>query len=239
MKKPAVLSLALPEGTLRVAVHRRARKTIGISIRDGVVELAAPPHVTEARLNALLEARKDWIARHWREQQARLAQRSQAALPTELMCRGQTLALRHEPGVRREVRRSADGLLVRGVDPQQEPAAWQALLANWLKREAAREFAPLLAHWATHTGLKPSRVGLSSAQRRWGSCSASGAVRLNWRLLMAPPAVLDYVIVHELAHLEHMNHSAAFWSLVARWMPDWRERRQWLKQHGDSLFVFG
>jgi len=80
---------------------------------------------------------------------------------------------------------------------------------------------------------------ISSTSGGWGSCSSQGVVRLNWRLVQAPPAILDYVIAHELAHLLHMNHSKAFWAEVERLYPGWQGARQWLKQHGDSLFRHG
>lgn len=92
---------------------------------------------------------------------------------------------------------------------------------------------------ARYSRRQPASLSLSSARTRWGSCSASGAIRLNWRLVQAPPHILDYVLAHELAHLVHMNHSAAFWSETERLFPHWRTARQWLKQHGDTLFAFG
>jgi hypothetical protein len=237
MTKPDALTLTLPEGTLTVTVKRRARKTVSISIRDGQVALSAPPHVPRERLLALLEDRRDWIVRHWREQQVKLAQAR--ILPASIDWLGQPLALYSEPAARREVRRTSTGLLVRGVDPHSERETYQRLVATWIKREASLEFCQRLMPWAKRMGLQPATVGLTSARRRWGSCSASGAIRLNWRLLMAPPAVLDYVIVHELAHLVHLNHSDAFWHEVERWMPDWPHWRLWLKQHGERLFAFG
>lgn len=237
MTKPDALTLTLPEGVLTVAIKRRARKTVGISIRDGKVELAAPPHVPHERLIALLDARRDWIVRHWRNQQAKLVEAQ--VLPASIDCFGLPLALLAEPGARREVRRTAAGLVVRGADPHTERELYQRLVAGWVKREAGREFGGRVLAWAERMGRQPSTLALTSARRRWGSCSASGAVRLNWRLLMAPPAVLDYVIVHELAHLVHLNHSDAFWREVERWMPDWPHWRQWLKQHGERLFAFG
>lgn len=83
--------------------------------------------------------------------------------------------------------------------------------------------------------LVPQKLALSSARSRWGSCSASGGVRLNWRLMQAPPAVIDYVVIHELAHLAELNHSPRFWAIVAAHCPDWKVRRDWLKQHGNRL----
>jgi predicted metal-dependent hydrolase len=86
--------------------------------------------------------------------------------------------------------------------------------------------------------LFPKKVAVKDQRRRWGSCSArTGALNLNWRIVMAPPQVVDYVVVHELSHIKHPNHSPAFWSLVAQFVPDYKARRKWLRQHGDRLVV--
>ncbi|WP_280954948.1 M48 family metallopeptidase [Paludibacterium denitrificans] len=96
-----------------------------------------------------------------------------------------------------------------------------------------------LAELAQRCTRAPASLALSSARTRWGSCTSAGVIRLNWRLVQAPPDILDYVVAHELAHLVHMNHSAAFWSETARLFPDWQRARLWLKQHGSTLFRFG
>ena len=103
--------------------------------------------------------------------------------------------------------------------------------AAWLIKERA-------AHWSQVTGLVPKKVTVKEQRRRWGSCSSlTGALHFNWRLVMAPPAVLDYVVVHELAHLEHPNHARGFWALVARHAPNYKACRRWLREHGDQLVV--
>jgi len=90
--------------------------------------------------------------------------------------------------------------------------------------------------WAERTALRPSRIGVKAQRSRWGSCTSKRHIYLNWRLIQAPQDVIDYVIVHELAHLAHMNHGPEFWKLVARWMPDWQAQRAWLRLHGHELF---
>jgi len=109
----------------------------------------------------------------------------------------------------------------------------------WLQKQAREGFCSRLAAWEAHAARPLSGWALSSARTRWGSCTSQGIIRLNWRLVQAPPAVLDYVIAHELAHLRHMNHSPAFWAEVGRLYPGWQPARQWLKTHGDSLFRYG
>lgn len=87
-------------------------------------------------------------------------------------------------------------------------------------------------------GLQPRQLFLSSAKSRWGSCTALGDIRLNWRLMQAPPQVIDYVVIHELAHLAELNHSPRFWAIVAAACPDWKTHRLWLKQNGPALFAW-
>ncbi len=84
-------------------------------------------------------------------------------------------------------------------------------------------------------GLAPSRVSIRDQKTKWGACTSRGTVTLNWRLVMAPPEVLDYVVVHELAHLAELNHSPRFWAIVERHCPDWKRHRDWLKANGWRL----
>lgn len=103
-------------------------------------------------------------------------------------------------------------------------------------RQAAREYIPRrVEHYLPMTGGRYERITIRAQKTRWGSCSAKGTLSFNWKLMLAPPGVLDYVVVHELCHLTHMNHSREFWEAVERVMPDYRTRRRWLKEHGGEL----
>jgi predicted metal-dependent hydrolase len=92
-----------------------------------------------------------------------------------------------------------------------------------------------VAHFAGLHGFEPGKLRISSARTRWGSCSRQGTLSFTWRLVMAPEEVIDYVVVHELCHLRHLNHSKAFWGLVEGILPDYKVRRAWLKRHGERL----
>lgn len=101
---------------------------------------------------------------------------------------------------------------------------------------AGREtFLNRVEHFAPRMGVRPARVRVKDLRSLWGSCSARGSLNFNWRLLLAPPEVLDYVVVHELAHLAETSHSRRFWALVSEYCPEHRERRRWLKENGGSL----
>lgn len=103
---------------------------------------------------------------------------------------------------------------------------------------AAKEYFPKrAAYFHQFTGGTYDRITIRDQKTRWGSCSARGTLSFNWRLMLAPPAILDYVVVHELCHLTHMNHSAAFWQAVESVYPDYRNARKWLKEHGQELIL--
>lgn len=124
--------------------------------------------------------------------------------------------------------------------PAFEYTQTQRLALEKRYKEAAREYIPKRADYylAAYPDLFPrchSRISVREQKTRWGSCSSKGTLSFNWKLMLAPPAILDYVIVHELCHLAHMNHSERFWSCVATILPDYKERRKWLKEHGNEL----
>ncbi|MCM1048211.1 MAG: M48 family metallopeptidase [Clostridiales bacterium] len=104
--------------------------------------------------------------------------------------------------------------------------------------EAAHEYIPKrVAYYNAMTGGSYNKIAIRNQKTRWGSCSSKGTLSFNWRLMLAPPAILDYVVVHELCHLTYMNHSAEFWNLVESVFPDYRAARKWLKEHGNELVL--
>ena len=109
------------------------------------------------------------------------------------------------------------------------------LLQKYYRLEAQQLLLSRMAFWVEKMGRGPKQVVVRGQSTRWGSCSASGQISLNWKLLCAPPEVLDYVIVHELAHLYHMDHSPRFWALVEQFFPDWRVAKLWLRKHESEI----
>jgi predicted metal-dependent hydrolase len=109
------------------------------------------------------------------------------------------------------------------------------VLAAWLREEAGRIISARSQDWAARIGARINRITIRDQRTRWASCSQKANLSFNWRLVMAPEAVLEYIIVHELCHLKEMNHSPRFWKWVARYCPDWREQRKWMDAHGREL----
>jgi predicted metal-dependent hydrolase len=109
------------------------------------------------------------------------------------------------------------------------------LLQRWYRKEAKKIIPERVQNFAEQYGFIYRKITITSAQKRWGSCTSRGSVNFSWRLIMAPQEVIDYVIVHELSHLTHLNHSKQFWHKVQTIMPNFKEQRQWLKANGPLL----
>ncbi len=116
-----------------------------------------------------------------------------------------------------------------------QPRAHRKIKFTQEKKLAKAHFAKRLSEISNTHAISYNKFRLSSAKTRWGSCSRKRNINLNWRLIFAPPGILDYVIMHELSHLTHMNHSKAFWAHVERMMPDYKTHRAWLKKNGRLL----
>ncbi len=126
----------------------------------------------------------------------------------------------------------------RAVLPTDAPKDAATLALEKRYRDAAKEYIPKrVEYYHEFTGGNYDKITIRDQKTRWGSCSANGTLSFNYRLMLAPPRVLDYVVVHELCHLTHMNHSTDFWNMVASILPDYKEYRKWLKENGHTLHV--
>jgi predicted metal-dependent hydrolase len=177
-----------------------------------------------SRIEAFLRESERWITRKLREWSGRRVPSVEWLDGTPLPFKGETIILRLDRGGRNRFE-LADGEL-RATLRDPSSAGVQRAVVGWYKRTALPHLAERTLTLAQVAGLAPPRVLLSSALARWGSCNARREVRLAWRLVKARPALVDYVICHELAHLRHMNHSRAFWAEVERQCPSWRELRE-------------
>ncbi len=218
-------------GILPVDVHlKRSRRTRRFSLRvsrlDGKVTLSIPLRAREADALDFLRGQEGWL----RDTMAAMPEaalapvRPGATLPVE----GRLLTLAVGSG--RAIREDGGTLFVPG-----DPALVGARVGAWIKVLARDRLDEASARHAGTLGRRYTRLTLRDTRSRWGSCSPDGALMYSWRLIMAPPSVLDYVAAHEAAHLVQMNHSAAFWELVSQLCPDWKRERQWLHEQGQTL----
>ena len=201
---------------------RRVRVTVD---PDGTVTVTLPRRMPDRAAAEAVEELAPWIARR-RRTFARAAAEN-ARVPGTVPYLGGTLTLRAEPG-RERVHRRGDVLLVPAGDPR--PA-----LERWYRRAARAEIAPRLDAATARAGSRYTGLTIRGQRTRWASCSSTGAMSFNWRLLLAPPEILDYVVEHEVCHLEVMDHSPRFWALLESRVPDWRAHAAWLRRYGSTL----
>jgi predicted metal-dependent hydrolase len=216
------LTAVIPYEVRRSPRARRVRVTVD---GTGAVEVVLPARAAERRAAEAVRELRPWIERR-RRAAARVA--AEVARPAgTLPYLDESLLLAPEPG-RTRVHRRGKELLVPAADAQ--PA-----LERWYRRQARTEVGARLDAATARAGTRYSGLSIRGQKTRWGSCSSSGAMSFNWRLLLAPAAVLDYVVEHEVCHLEVMDHSARFWRLLESRVPDWRRHAAWLRRYGATL----
>jgi len=204
---------------------RAKRLSLRVSRLDGRVTLSLPRGASRRHALAFAEEKAGWIRRQ-------LAQQPDMARPmpgSTLLFRGQPLPIiTHDARV---VRAFDTAIAVPARDPDRTPARLMA----FLRAHARDALAEASARHAAALGRAHGRITLRDTRSRWGSCSAAGDLMYSWRLIMAPPQVLDYVAAHEVAHLAHMNHAPAFWAEVARLFPGYEVQRRWLHENAAVL----
>jgi len=216
---------ALPDFEYSIRRSKRARRVrVAVDPERGV-EVVLPLRAPERDARAAVVELRPWIERRLREVEA--AREQIAAREGTVPYLGETLTLVPQAG-RTRVHRRGEELLVPDGDPREA-------LERWYRRMAREEIAPRLDMAVFELGTRYTKLTIRNQKTRWGSCSSNGAMSFNWRLLLAPEEVLDYVVWHEACHLLVMDHSPAFWALVQARVPGWREQARWLRRYGPTL----
>jgi predicted metal-dependent hydrolase len=202
----------------------RARRVRVVVEPTGAIEVVLPRRAAQREAAAAVAELRPWIERRLAEADA-----ARAAVQSRgdgLPYLGTTLRARREPG-RTRAHRRGDTLLFGD----------RLQIERWYRRMAREEVVPRLDEAVAELGVSYASLRIANQRTRWGSCSTTGAMSFNWRLLLGPPEILDYVVWHEACHLVHMDHSRRFWSLLERHVPDYRAPRRWLKDNGATLVL--
>jgi predicted metal-dependent hydrolase len=208
------------------------RQSIGLMVTaEGKLVISAPAGTSRAHIQRALERHRAWI-------KAKVAERREAwerlkAGTAYLL--GQSYRLRAVPGAREAVEVRTREIQVRSGALGSD--LWTPLQA-WYRRQAENFLEERLRHYGAHLGLKAGPLELLDWKRRWGECHPDGKLRFNWRLILLPPDIIDYVVVHELAHLKAPGHNPRFWSIVAAALPDYAARRRWLNRYGTPFLIW-
>ena len=235
-------SVRFGDATIEYEVRRseRRKKTVQITVDGGGVQVAAPTKTPESELRAMVRKRAPWILSHASDEMLE-------ATPKRF-ANGETL-----PYWGRNVRLIVESTDIRSprvrfghwrfrvavpktLDGDQRYEPIRRAVVGWYRERAAERMPNVVKRWWPRLGRgEMSPILIRDQRQRWGSCSPDGTLRFNWRAMMLKPALIEYVVAHELAHLTHRNHSTDFWGLLSRVIPDAQQRRKILKEEGRRL----
>ena len=236
--EPSAISIIFEKSVylVRLRRHRQARRyTLRIDAASREVVLTMPPRGALREARDFAQKHGGWIAARLR----RMPEAAPFAHGVEIPLRGVAHRIVHRRNVRGTVWTETDDdgrhlLCVAG-----EPPHVDRRISDFLKREARSDLEGMSRRFAEKLGIRIRRISVRDQSSRWGSCSTTGVLSFSWRLILAPPYVLDYLAAHEVAHLVELNHSPRFWRLVRRLDPDFERARRWLDLHGTDLHRYG
>ena len=204
-------------------VIRSDRKTLAIRVlADGSVEVRTPLRVPKEEIEKFLKEKENWIRKHREEAEKH---RPESVEHRKILFKGVWKEIRPAE----EYKVWFDGEFFY-APAELDPYSLRYTMEDLMKKLAKRELVPMVYLLSAAVGVRPERVTITGAKTKWGSCSDGKNINLSWRLMAAPVQEIEYVIFHELCHMKEMNHSADFWALVEKYVPDWRERREKLTQ---------
>jgi predicted metal-dependent hydrolase len=210
-------------------------KLIWLTYKPGCgLQVTVPQHYKLKDLPDFLKRNSPWILRHQANtpQQPGLPEKT-ARLGDSVLFRGQPLPIIRQTGAPRDKVTYGGTQLI--VDLKTGSDNCERLVFNWMTTQALKVIAEKARFWSSQIKVDYHRITIRNQRSRWGSCSHLLNLSFNWRLIMVPEEVLDYVVIHELCHLKEMNHSSQFWKIVSTYSPRWREHRKWLNHHRMEL----
>lgn len=220
---------------LRIVENERARRlTLRIDAGGQGLRITVPPGLRQGEVERFLSRHQGWLE----QRLAKVPDRPQVRPGIKVPVRGVPHRIVHEPGKRGTVVVGSDDtgptLTIHG-DRLHLPRR----VADFLKREAKRDIEALVQRHTGAIGRKAKSIRFKDTSSRWGSCTADGNLSFSWRIMMAPPPVINYLVAHEVAHLKEMNHGPKFWKLCHELCPDTDRCRAWLKRNGSALQAIG
>jgi len=232
-------NIQLADKSIRYTLIRSAkRRSIGLQINDAGLTVSVPIRASEKWLLSVLHEKASWVVdklENWQSKQLPV----QKWLDGEsILFRGETFILRITPGLHKSPTLLTDKELVVPVVDVDDKNMANKKIMKWYRIEAERVFAECVTYFAPLMNVTPRAIKLSSATTQWGSCNTQGVVRLNWQLVTMPLHLIDYVVVHELAHLHQMNHSPAFWRVVQNVCPEYVDSRKELMKWSPAAPLF-
>lgn len=220
-------------------VIRTARvKTACLQVEDGAVSIVVPSELPSERIEKILKEKSRWIKEKlYLHQQALPASTKEFINGEAFTYLGRNYRLKIEAGPFQPVKLKQGRLIVTLPKSTATPELIRSALVRWYRQQALQRFTEKVERYAKVIGVQPASVGVKTFKSRWGSCNVKGEILFHWKVIFAPHRIVDYVVVHELCHLKHHDHSQAFWKSVERVVPDYLECKEWLKKNGAGFEV--
>lgn len=230
------MKLQIQGRTFTCQVNRAKRKTVQIKLlAPDQLQIAAPMRTTLSQLETIILTKADWIVK----QAEKLKALSETTINSEVTEGSQVLYLGNPYTIAVKKAPHAEaycfGNILSICCPLDGSRTVEMILKDWYISSATAIFKDRTSFWAPRLGVTPQRIAIKDQKTRWGSCSSTRTITYNWRVIMAPPAVQDYLVVHELSHMLVPNHSPKYWQLVETILPDYKIHRKWLKDNGRLL----
>jgi predicted metal-dependent hydrolase len=216
---------------------RKRRKTISLQIsNNSEVTICAPYFTPAGEINRFVREKQNWIQRTIQKQTSRQPKEKEYATGELFYYLGESFPLEvfFEENARKGLVFWSNRFYLNSPNAAVDGMSF---FVSWYKTKAREHLSQRVNFFSRQLGLFPNKVKVTSAERRWGSCSEDNNISFSFRLIMTPPAVIDYVIVHELMHIKEKSHSARFWKLIEAVMPEYKIYRRWLKEDGEKLVL--
>lgn len=225
-------------GFIAEIIRTNRRKSADIRVEDGAVSVVVPTNTPDERIDQLLAAKRRWIKEKITLHQEMAPATTKRFVSGEAFSYlGRNYRLKVETGNFAPVKLIDGRLVVIAPTGTEQPHMVRNALVRWYKRHAENKLTEKVERFAPMVGVEPAGVGIRTFKSRWGSCTAKGKLEFNWQIVMAPNRMVDYVVIHELCHLLHHNHSSDFWKEVSRIIPDYRLSRDWLRVNAAHLQI--
>lgn len=218
----------------QISVKRtKRRKTISLKIIDGFVQVVVPDFVSDSEINLLVSKKRKWIRNKLKIQKLIPSFKPKEFISGEaFLYLGKNYRLKVKKG-------KETGVLLKGgyfmVTVKDSNRKISHELESWFKEKAQLKFEQKTANYAKKLNVLPKNIFIKDYKSRWGSCSVDGDITYNWRLIMAPHSIIDYVVIHELCHLKHHDHSKKYWNTVHSFFPDYKKQKDWLRVNANLL----
>ena len=221
---------------IKIFRSKKRWRTINIKIKNEIIEICCPFFTSPRKINSIIEEKSSWIEKKIAENRYINKKKEELKLLEKIFYKGKSVSLKMKIDKFDKVFLEHNTLMV--ISKKTSVEYKKKVIEKWMEEEAIIYLNERLKSLALKFSIKYKSLEIKKYRSRWGSCSSNSNIKLNWKLIMLPIKVIDYVIIHELAHIIEPNHSKSFWSLVQRMYPKYKKSDSWLKKNGSIIIDF-